>query len=301
MPSTGGSWGSGSWGYGSWGGGGGGTLSLVGITAVRENVFRVEFSVPVYWTGILDPNDASPTTKWSITAVAGTVGMDGSPVRPLSVAEVYLPGLEDGVSREDFGRFIDVVCDRPMTPFPAQYEIGMTDIYAEDLLSNITADSYRLPAVFKRIEPPQIDFPVRSRDIANPQTRSAMDESLADPNNILNLGTIVVDDTGAYAFDDSLVNLRKRVIRRLVTIKGAFAHLPGYGVGIPAYGKKLGVSAVVADIAAQAEVQIALEPDVAKVKVRPVLDQNVPGLVRFQVLVRPRDGQTQRFDVPFNS
>jgi len=304
MPHSGGAggWGSSGWGYASWGGGGGGgALVFLGVAANRENVFRFEFSVPVYFSGILDPKDAAHPSKWSISPVAGTVGLDGNPVRPLLVSEVFIPGPADGVETEDLGRFVDVVCDRAMTPFPALYDVAATDIWARDLLTNIAMVEVQVPAVFKRIEPPQIATPSLTRDFANSQTLTGARSSLPDPTNPLVLGTIQVDDTGDYAFDEGIVNLRKRVIRRLVTKKNAFAHLPGYGVGIPEQGKRLAISSVVQDLAAEAEAQIALEPDVSKVKVRPIVDPNTPGLVRFQVFVRPRSGPPQRFDVPFSS
>ena len=273
----------------------------MGVTAHRENVFRVEFSVPVYFSTLLDSRDAANPAKWTIAVVAGSVGMDGNPVRPLLVSEIFLPGPADGVASEDVGRFVDVISDRPMTPHPAAYEVSGVDIWAADLLSTLETIEFQTPAVFKRIEPPQISTPAPTRDIANSQTLTAARSSLPDPTNPLVLGTIQVDDTGDYAFDEGIVNLRKRIIRRLVTAKNAFAHLPGYGVGIPTYGKRLSVSSVVQDLAADAETQIALEPDVSKVRVRPVIDPNTPGLVRFQVIVRPLVGSPQRFDVPFST
>jgi len=274
-------------------------IALVDIVAYRENVFRVEFSEPVYWSAILDPEDSSALGKWAIAVVDGTAGLDGNPTRPLLVSDVSLPGTADGVALEDAGRFVDVVTDRAMTPHPAQYDVTLTDIYAEDLLSSIASATDRVEAVFKRIAPPQIETATPSRDIANPQTLSSARSSLPDPTDPLVLGTLQIDDTGDYAFDEGLVNLRKRVIRRLVTRKGAFAHLPNYGVGVPDYGKRLAISSVVSNVAAEAEAQIALEPDVAKVRVRPVIDSNTPGLVRFEVFVKPTTGAPQRFDLPF--
>ena len=296
-----GSWGSGPWGSGSWGGGGsGGVLTLLGVLAVRENVFRLEFSTGVYFSTILDPDDASIPEKYTVAPVAGTFGLDGNPARPLLVAEVLLPiDLPGGVPEADVGRFVDIVTDRPMTPWPAMYDVTLTDVHSFDLLASIASETRRVPAVYKRVAPPTVDSNTPTRDIANAQTRSAALESLPDPNNPIVLGTIQVDDAGDYAFDEGATNLKKRIIRRLVTRPGAFAHLPNYGVGVPDHGKRLALSSVVADLAAAAEAQIALEPEVARVRVVPVVDPNTPGLVRFRVLVKPRSGQSQRFDVPF--
>lgn len=304
MPHSGnsGAWGSGPWGVGVWGGGSsGGVLTLLDITADRENVFRLEFNTGVYFSAILDPDDAAIPSKYLIAVVAGTVGLDGNTVRPLSIAEVFLPGTSDGVARGDIGRFVDLITDRPMTPHPALYDVTITDIHSYDFLATIASETQRVPAVYKRIEPPQVDTGTPTRDFANPQTLSAALASVPNPTSPFNLGTIVVDDTGDYAFDEGLVNLTKRVLRRLISRKGGFAHLPNYGVGIPDHGKRLAISAVVTDLAAEAETQIALEPEVAKVRVRPITDPNTPGLVRFQVFVKPKTGQPQKFDVPFNT
>lgn len=294
-----GGWGFSPWGAGPWGGGGGGgAIAQVGAAAHRENVFRVEFSVPVYFSGILDFEDASHPTKWRIVPVVGSAGLDGDPVRPLLVTQVRLATEEDGVAIGDVGRFIDVLTDRPMTSFPALYTVEHRDIFAADKASSSSTGA-QVPAVYREITAPTLDMQTPSRDIANAQTFSAAQASLPDPFDPIVLGTIQVDDTGDYAFDEGSVNLRKRVLRRVMTVKNAFAHLPGYGVGLPSYGKKLGTPTVVATIATEAETQIAQEPDVANVRVRTVVDPNVPNLLRVQVLVRPREGKAQRIDVPF--
>lgn len=158
----------------------------------------------------------------------------------------------------------------------------------------------RAPAVFKEIVAPQVDSGRVTRDLANPQTlRGAVASGVALPDAAALLGTFRVDAQGDYAFDEGVETIRKRVVRRLVTMRGGFAHLPNYGVGIPALGKRLAVAATLAAVAADAESQILSEPDVAEVSVRPVIDPRAPGLVRFQVRVRTKEGKPTEFDVPF--
>jgi len=293
-----GAWGFGPWGAGPWGGGGAGDILPINIEAHRENVFRVEFSVPVYFSGILDFEDASHTSKWRITPVAGTVGLDGSPARPLLVTTVQLATEQDGVPIGDVGRFVDVHTDRPMTSFPALYIVEHREIFAKDKASSSSTGAESL-AVYRQIVPPSLNMQTPSRDIANAQTYAAAQASLPDPTNPIVLGTIQVDDTGDYAFDEGFVNLQKRVLRRVMTVKNGFAHLPGYGVGLLTYGKKLATPSVIATIGAEIETQVGQEPDVAAVKVRTVTDPNVPDLLRVQVFVRPREGKPQRIDIPF--
>lgn len=297
-----GAWGSGGWGSGAWGGATAGTLSFVVAAAWRENVVRLEFSVPVYFSTILDAPDASIPSKYAVTPVDGVIGANGEAPRPLLVVATALPGPADGVERSDRGRFVDLVLDRPMTPFPAAYDVAISQIFSTDLSQAIVSDSRRLLATFRQIDSLLVQSPVPSRDIANSQTLLGAQGSLPNPNNPLNLGTIVADDTGDYAFDSGIENLKKRIIRRLVTVPGGFAHMPDYGVGIPLYGKRLALPSVLNELSAKAEAQIGLEPDVAKVRVRPLVDPNMPGIVRFQVLVRTKTSQssTVRFDVPFS-
>lgn len=158
----------------------------------------------------------------------------------------------------------------------------------------------RTPAVFKEIVAVQLDSGRVTRDIANPQTlRGALASGVSVPDAEALLGTFRVDAQGDYAFDEGVETIRKRVIRRLITMKGGFAHLPLYGVGIPGLGKRLAVAANLAAVAADAEAQIAGEPDVAGVKVRPIIDPSVPGVVHFQVRVQTKEGKQSAFDVPF--
>jgi len=157
----------------------------------------------------------------------------------------------------------------------------------------------RAAAVFKEIIPVQTNSGRVTRDFANPQTLGgAVASGLAMPDAAL-LGTFRIDATGDYAFDEGTETIRKRVIRRLVTAKGGFAHLPTYGVGITALGKRLAVAATLAAVAADAEAQILNEPDVAEVSVRPVVDATAPSIVRFQIRVRTKEGKAAEFSVPF--
>lgn len=291
-------WGSGPWGGSPWGGGASPTDVVVGSAlAVRENIFRIVFSVPIRFTGLLDAGDASDPSNYAVAPVAGTTGLDGTEARPLTVVEARLAGVEDGVLASMVGTVLDLVTDRPMTPWGALYDLTLTVIAAD--LASYVGGTFRTPGVFRRLEPPSVQMGRPTRDFANPQTLSAARAGLSDAMDPGLLGTLRVDDSGDYAFDEGDVSLRKRVVRRLTSSVGGFAHLPGYGVGIPDHAKRLAISAVVADLSARAESQIALEPEVAQVRVRAVADPNLPGLVRFQAFVRTKQGTPQRFDVPF--
>lgn len=299
MPySTSGIWGTSQWGMGSWGGSPG-SFDLIAAIAYRENVVRLAFSRPVYFSSIYDEFDASDPHKYSMAAQTDTVGMDGTTARPVRVATVKLPDENDGIAPAALGRFVDVYLDRPMTPWPALYTITVTDLLSYDMVDVIPSAQIDLDAVYRELAVPQVDTAHASRDLANPQTLTAARGTAESPDNPQLLGTLRVDASGDYAFDEGIVNLKKRVLRRLYTRKGAFLHLPNYGVGIPSYGKKLASPVFVQSLAADAQAQISSEPDVAKCLVKPIINPNTPGLVRFQVIVQPKTGKPAKFDVPF--
>lgn len=294
-----GAWGSGTWGAGSWGGGYGGGIHFLDIVAIRENVIRIEFDEAVNLTGLLEAEDASRTDIWTVTEEPTTTGYAGEPPRKVRIVSVELSGEEDSVAEADVGRFVNLVLDRPMTPYPAVYTVTWTDVFAKGLASSSSGQSDVL-AVYRELEPPQIVVPRASQDFANPQTTGMAAESVPLPNILLALGSFGVDDQGDYASDEGLVSLKKRVIRRLMTRKGAFAHLPNYGVGVPEYAKKLGQAVVISTIRTEAESQISQEPDVESCRVAVIINSDVPNIVRFRVAVKPKVGKPVAFEVPFD-
>lgn len=294
-----GAWGEGSWGFGSWGGAIGEGFTFVDAIAIRENVIRLEFDRKVSFTNLLGTDDASRVELWSITPVAGTVGLSGDPTRLVRVVQVTLSGEDDGVAIADRGRFLNLVLDRPMTPYPGEYVVSWFDVFSSDLGSS-SSGTANISSLYRLLEPPQLEVARPSKDFANPQTIGAATTSLPQPNAAFTLGTFGVDDTGDYALDEGVVNLKKRIIRRLVTRKGAFAHLPNYGVGIPEQAKKLGQAIVISKLKAEAEVQIAQEPDVLQSRVIVVINSETPNLVRFRVAVKSKAGKPIAFEVPFD-
>lgn len=293
-------WGVGGWGQEPWGGSTSTALQLVSALAVRENVVRLTFSHGVYFSRILDSGDASSLARYTITPTHGTIGMDGTAARPVNIITADIASDVVG----EYAQAIDLTLDRPMTPYPATYTVAVNGLYSSDqsVSLDITAASIEFYAVFASTVVPSVDFSVNRRDIANPQSLSGARASLPNPTDPLNLGTIVVDDRGDYAFDEGIESFKKRMYRRLVTVPGGFIHLgETYGVGVLQHGKKLGHASLKAQIAAQAELQIGKEPEVAACKVRIDTDFNRPGLTVFTILVKLRSGQASKFSVPFQT
>lgn len=291
-----GGWGDSAWGGDAWGGGGTSIagFGLVNAVAVAENVVRLEFTQPVYFSGYLDAQDASNPRKYTARAIGGTVGYDGENARAVNAAGVQLSPVVAG-----FGRFLDVYLDRAMTPYPAQYAIDIANTLvsanSKEALDSASPLTITFFGLFRKLVPPTFDTAIPSRDIANPQTFASNDTS-ADQTWVL--GTYHVDETGDYASDSGLPNLKKRIYRRLMTRKGAFAHMPDYGVGVADEGKRLNTATVQQRIIAEAERQILQEPDVDRVRVSILIDRNEPSLVRFIVLVKTKAGQKDKFEIP---
>ncbi len=291
-----------SWGSSTWGGASALSLQLVDAVAISENLVQLRFTKPVYFSSILDVGDASDPAHYVVTVVAGGVGLDGSPARVVAVVSATLATdtLPTGATP---GTVVDVTTDRPLTPYPSVYGIvvaGLMTPAGSPL--DVAASKAQFLGSFKEIVQPDASSPHPARDFANPQTLAALvDAASGAPGGTLGtpqLGAFLVDVTGDYALDSGMTALKKRIYRRLMTTPGAFVHLgEGYGVGVVREGKRLASAAVIGRIAARAEAQISLEPEVAQVRVRAINDN--AGLVRFVMLVRTRAGADAKFTAVF--
>lgn len=296
-------WGSAVWGDSAWGGSASTGLVFLNAVAVRENVIRLEFNTAVYFSSLLEPADASDATHYTAAPVSGSYGNDGEPARAVTIVEVKLATVDDGIDITEEGRFVDLYLDRPMSPWPAVYTLTASDIFSEDLSNTLaSATTLSFYAVYRMLQQPTVDTGTPSRDLANPQTLSgAFASGIPVPDATGVLGTYSADSTGDYAFDEGTSNLRKRVIRRGITKKNGFAHLPGYGVGLPYYGKKLARSSTLAQASADYEAQVLQEPDVSTARISAAADPDVPSLVRFKILVRPKQGRPFKVEMAIST
>ncbi len=291
-------WGSGPWGAGQWGAGGAATaFGIVEAVAIRENVVRVTFTETPLFDALLTANDASNPERFSVTPVPGTFGMDELPTRPVRPVRVEVAAVP-----LSFGAVLDVTVDRPFSPSPSQYILAANQLVSvTGNLLDPSAASVQFVGLYRAMRVQSTTAASPSRDMANPQTYSGLvNAGVNDPNLITQLGSFPIDATGDYAFDDGIAQIKKRIIRRLITRQGAFPSLPDYGVGIPSYGKQLGSLAVRQKLAAEAQKQISSEPEVAEVAVNAVSDPANPSVTILRIRVRLNgSGGTTQFDVPF--
>lgn len=275
----------------------GGLFALEAAIATSENVVRLYFTETPYVSGLYDPEDGSLASHYAIAPVAGPTGADGNPAIPVSPIFGQVGGDPSS---------IDVLLDRPMSPFPAQYIVTVTGVVQQGTMAPMNNDpsSTQYPGVYRELAPAQPRSAAPSRDIANPQTLQAIQSatpvvpiSLSAATKLL--GTYVVDATGDYAVDEGVVSYKKRVLRRGMTSPGGFAFLPkSYGVGIPQHAKKLASMSTRARLAAAWQSQILEEPETKTATVTSFTPAGIPNLVYFVVAATMKSGGQVSFRVP---
>ena len=274
-------WGASPWGMAPWGAPSAAAFGLVGVVAIRENMVRLTFNDPVYWSQWCDPFDGASVERYTITAVAGTVDLYGKPVRDVA------PSLVERTAAGG-GKQVDLWLDRSMSGWGARYVVGCNGLQSVfGMLLDPSLTSATIDGLARGRPAPTLELAASAGDFANPQTLSALLDPLAGVSTDL-LGTFPVDSQGDYARDEGLTSVKKRIFRRLTTRKDAFTHLPGYGVLVPGAVKQLARQSLVQTLAADAEAQIKQEPEVVAASVR--LVQTGDGLYRYQVKVKTIHG-----------
>lgn len=293
-----GTWGSGLWGGSGWGGPGlGEGLELVGAQPVRENVVRLVFNRAVRFTMLLDPFDASNIEHYAVTADSSTIGADSLPPRTVLPIVAALALIEGAA-----GRLLDVTVDRGFGPYPGRYTIAVNGLRAttgEPLTIGRTSQAFDGLAMAAR--DPSLNAAAAAGDFANPQTVQGLGETGRIPASAAKLlGTFPIDGSGDYGIDRGILSYKKRIIRRLTTAQGAFAHLAAsrYGVGMGNAVKALGRAGVRESLASEAETQIRLEPETKSVKV--TAREGTPGVTIFAVRCQTYAGDGVAMDVPFS-
>lgn len=290
-------WGGGPWGLMPWGGGGITSLRLERALAVRDNMVRLWFNTALLFTGTYEAGDASDVSRFTVVEDANSIGADDA--APRAVLPVV---VELSVSPGAGGKVLDLTVDRPFSPWPSLYRVACHGLHAVggQLLDPAFA-SFVFEGASRGYAAPRIDLVVSVKDIANPQNRAGMMDPLPNTTDSLILGTIPVDSQGDLAFDDGVDSYRKRVFRRCMTRKGAYAWIPDYGVGIPEQIKHLGRPGTRDSLSADAETQIRQEPETRDVACR-FRTGDRPGLFWLEVRATTIFGNKPvEFGVPFDA
>lgn len=287
-------WGNGPWGTSPWGGRGLDALKLLRALAIRENVVRLWFNQAPKFVGNLEIGDADDSERYAVTPISTTTCANGLPPRavlPASVARASIEGM--------FGSVIDLTVDRPLSPWPGKYVVACNRIQSiNGLFLDPSATSKEFFGLSRGFLAPLADQVITGKDIANPQDgRDLIGQLNSSP-----LGTIPTDAMGDLAYDDGLSSYRKRVYRRCITRKGAFQHLPGYGVGLLDQVKRLSLPGMRDSIAADAEAQIKQEPETQSVRCWFVHDPTDGNLFWLKVIaVMLTNNKKVEIGVPFDA
>jgi len=105
---------------------------------------------------------------------------------------------------------------------------------------------------------------------------------LVDIKNSLTDGVWTIDDSGDMSVHGGFESLRKRIFRRLVTPKGAFAWMPDYGVGLAL--KEIASVATLQGLKADIQQQVKQEPEVKACEV--ALSLNPIGILIVSLDIR---------------
>lgn len=270
-------------------------FGLIFADTIADNVVRLEFNTPPDFTYLEDSHDASVPDRYTITPDNSTTGLDGNPPRPVFVLSAA-PNLE----LDPTGHLVELTVDRPFSPFPAKYVVQVNGLTSGGVPLNPGFVSFEFYGLRQIWLPADSQLIIPSKDFANPQTLDMLADAAGELTSS-NLGTYPVDNTGDYAIDEGIDNLRKRIFRRIMTETSAFAHAPGYGIGVGDNVKRLNIPSVRNAIAKQIESQLSQEADVVKVAVDTVLDPQNTNLVRFIIRVKTIQGLAVKFDAPVNT
>ncbi len=264
--------------------GGPGTISLITILAIGTNELVAFFTAPPKCRDPLGFRDARNPLYWSIAAVDPVaIGFSGEVVPEPGKPRPQLPAPWIGRC------FVDALDPTqvhlvtvPQLQTGVQYDVTIGPVRGAACESFSGLSTFRLLA---RTRPPAPTSRIAAvdtyRDYANPvfEIDRRTSQLVAGP------GFWAYDETGEIKLDDAEGSLKKRVLRRITTLAGGFAHLPTYGVppmlGTIARGDDLQA------LALRLQEQIRSEPDVRDAAVSVSADAS-NGVVRFELVVQQR-------------
>lgn len=237
--------------------GAGSPASLLLAEQITRNSIRITFSGPVAMRNRGDVHDALYDRGWSLEA--------------LSDATAHVPRVIWIDPDPDVADSVILRCDSVITPFVV-YRVTVSGL----ILTGATTIRF---GSFGQLAVPT-GFESRSFDLAN---RPSGD---FEPGEPLPLGTFSLSSDGDLANDEGLENLRKRCVRRLTTRRGAFGHLPNYGLDLPL--KAPFRPSLLRQIQADAIEQLRSEPGVLEAAVQ--LQVPAPGILRISARVTANSG-----------
>lgn len=250
------SWGVGEWGVSPWGGSASG-FDLVAAWATSALTVRVRFSRRVATGSTIDGEPAGvwrPET-YSLAVSSTSLVTPAEPVPSVMGAALVLPTE------------VDLRLDRPLGPTSVLY------------LLTVNPDVVRSEAGARLAIHTSVFAGVTTRDTSPVAARTDADPQLVDIGYSFTPGAnpvgLLIGQDGDLALAESADTIRKRVVRRLVTVKGGFAWLRDYGLAPKTSG--LARRSALYDLRLDAQAQLEQEPFVssASVQLRHLVGQGV--------------------------
>jgi len=256
-------WGGMPWGLGPWGGFGGATY-ISNAYAVSTNTVRVIVAgnpqVISEWT----PGDALNPACWTVELTAGGKTWTVIQVEQRQAAAGALPAV--------FDLFVLEVLESALVEHMVAAS-GVVDLGGFPINS-----AFAFPGVIDEAVLPEKEAAARNlavRDLANPPFIS---EEYTG-------GTLRITAAGDYQNEEGTALVRKMIWRRLTTFKGAFFHLPEFGLALSP--KSLLTTSDLIKLKGEVERQAMREPEVEAVKASITLSSTGALTVELRVRVRP--------------
>lgn len=247
------------------------------------------------WGGALSVTTISVSAAWAITTHSVRVVLTSEPLHsdpfasgdaenPLTWTIVDLTtgrALTVVVASMHDDTSVDLTTIEPLGDHLETHVVTAVGLFSVDgFLVTSPADAQFL-GVVQTIDPSDSRADFRDRDLANPPFQIARSTGYA--------GTLLIGDDGDFDTDSGEQLIRKLVLRRMGTLRGAFRHLPDYGFGLREKEPITGSGDLVS-LLRDAEEQIGQEPDVARAVAQGSLDRS--GTLILRLSVAPTRGGT---------
>jgi hypothetical protein len=246
--------------------GAGGDLHVVRARCVEGQTVRVVFDEEPIHVSPSGKNDALNPANYSfaILAPASAVTPQAVGVKPLMIIG---PAAGPVLSGDE--RAFDVQTDRQLIS-GIGYSVTANAILSKfggPLGAPVTANFVGMVNVQNTQLPPR---------------RLGFADIASDPFN----GGYIVDNSGDIAPHTGIDSLRKRIFRRMVTVKDAFKFLPGYGLGLAL--KRTASVREIGKFKTDLVAQVKQEPEVANVQASVTF--NPIGVLTVSMLVKTKTG-----------
>ena len=245
------------WGTGPYGGlsGTAAALTVVAAWAISTHSVRVELSTEPIHVSEFTTGDALNPLSWSV--------VDTTTGRPLTVV---VASIHDQTS-------VDLVTIEPLGDHLEEHlvtAVGLVSTDGNPLSSPANATFLGVVQTVDPVDSERADY--RDRDIANPPFQVTRSTGYS--------GALQFDADGDLATEAGAPLIKKLVLRRMATQRGAFPHLPDYGVGLLEKEPIAGGGDLVA-LLREIEDQCRQEPDVEAAVARGSVDRS--GVLIIQV------------------